>query len=69
MSEEELKKLEKTVKRNKRIASERASELHDLVEDRLPAAYRELPEMAEAAFQACLAWEEASKALAEAQGE
>jgi len=69
MTEEELKKLEKTVKRNKRIASEKASELHDLVEDRLPAAYRELPEMAEAAFEACKAWEEASKQLAEAQGE
>jgi len=69
MTEEELKKLEKTVKRNKRIASEKASELHDLVEDRLPAAYQEIPEIAQAAFDACKAWEDATKALAEAKGE
>jgi len=48
MNDEELRDLEKAVKKAKRIASERASELHDLVEDRLPAAYQEIPMVARA---------------------
>ena len=43
MTEDDIKALEKAVKKAKRIASERASELHDLVEERLPAAYEEIP--------------------------
>ena len=39
MSDEELAALDKEVKKLKRIASEWASQMHDLVEDRLPAAY------------------------------
>ena len=39
MTEEELKALEKEVRKLKRISSEWASQLHDLVEDRLPAGY------------------------------
>jgi hypothetical protein len=66
MTEEELKQLDKEVKKAKRIATEWASQLHDLVEDRLPAAYREIPEIAQSTFDACKAWEEASKRLNEA---
>jgi len=66
MTEEELKSLNKEVKRAKRIASEWASQLHDLVEDRLPAAYPELPEISQATFDACRAWEEANKRYLEA---
>lgn len=69
MSPEELKKLEKSVKKNKRLAGEKAMELHDLVEDRLPAAYLELMDVAQSTFDACKAWDEASKALQEAQTE
>ncbi len=61
MTEEELKKLEKDVKKNKRLASEKAMELHDLIEDRLPDAYGELMGIAQATFDACLAWDEANK--------
>ena len=43
MTPEELKDLQKAVKKAKRIATEKAGELHDLVEDRLPAAYEEIP--------------------------
>lgn len=68
MSEEELKALEKEVKKRKRIASEWAAKLHDLVEDRLPAAYEELPEVAQSTFEACRAWAEASRTLAAARG-
>ena len=42
MTPEELRKLEKEVKKTKRLASEQAMELHDLIEDRLPDAYGEL---------------------------
>jgi len=61
MSEEELKSLEKEVKKNKRLASEQAMELHDLIEDRLPDAYGELMAIAQATYDACKAWDEANK--------
>ncbi len=59
MDGEELRKLEKEVKKRKRIASEWASQLHDLVEDRLPAAYAELPGISQSTVDACREWEEA----------
>ncbi len=62
MTEDELKAIHKASKRAKRIATEKAGELHDLVEDRLPAAYQELPAMAQAAYDACQAWAEAEAA-------
>ena len=68
MSEEELQALEKEVKKRKRIATEWAGQLHDLVEERLPAAYRELPELSQSAYDACVAWEEANQALQAAKG-
>jgi len=63
MTDEELKKLEKDVKKTKRLASEAAMELHDLIEDRLPDAYLELMGTAEKTFEACKAWDEANKKL------
>ena len=67
MTEDELKALDKDVKKKKRIASEWASQLHDLVEDRLPAAYEDLPEIAQSTFDACKAWKDATDALAAAE--
>jgi hypothetical protein len=67
MSEEELKELDKEVKRCKRIASEWAAQLHDLVEERLPAAYQELPGIAQSTYEACQSWAEAERALKAAQ--
>lgn len=69
MTPEELKKLEKTVKKNKRLASEQAMELHDLIEDRLPGAYKELMAIAQSTFDACQAWDKANQALLAAQAE
>lgn len=66
MTPEELKALEKAVKKAKRITTEKAGELHDLVEDRLPAAYQEIPAVSQATYDACLAWAEASAKLKEA---
>ena len=67
MSDEEIAALDKELKKLKRIASEWASQMHDLVEDRLPAAYQEIPGLAQATFDACQAWADANKRLADAQ--
>ncbi|MDX1810801.1 MAG: CCE_0567 family metalloprotein [Gammaproteobacteria bacterium] len=67
MTEEELKVLQKDVKKKKRIASEWASQLHDLVEDRLPAAYEEIPGIAQSTFDACKDWKDATEKLAAAE--
>lgn len=63
MTEEELKAAEKNVKKLKRIATEKAGELHDLVEDRLPAAYEEIHGIAQATYDACKAWADAEAEL------
>jgi hypothetical protein len=67
MNEDELKSLEKEVKKCKRIASEWASQLHDLVEDRLPAAFEEIHGIAQSTYDACKAWKEAEDRLKAAQ--
>ena len=69
MTPEELKAMNKAVRKAKRIATERAGELHDLVEDRLPAAYAEIPAMAQATYDACVAWAEADAAFKAAETE
>ncbi|UHD15257.1 CCE_0567 family metalloprotein [Thiocapsa bogorovii] len=69
MTADEIRALEKAVSKAKRIATERAGELHDLVEDRLPAGYEEIPGIAQATYDACLAWAEATAALKAAQSE
>ena len=67
MTLEELAALDKEVKRLKRISSEWASQMHDLVEDRLPAAYREIPALSQSTFDACQEWADATARLAAAQ--
>lgn len=67
MTPEELKALQKAVSKAKRIATEHASALHDLVEDRLPAGYEELPAIAQATYAACLEWAQVNAKLQAAQ--
>lgn len=67
MTEDELKAMDKEVKKLKRISTEWAGQLHDLVEDKLPAGYLELPAIAQSTFEACQTWAEANKRLIEAQ--
>ncbi|MES9919909.1 MAG: CCE_0567 family metalloprotein [Candidatus Thiodiazotropha sp.] len=67
MTPEELKVMLKATKKAKRIASEKAGELHDLVEDRLPAAYEDIPAVAQATYDACQAWAEAEAAYKAAE--
>ena len=69
MTPEELKALLKASKKAKRIATEHAGELHDLVEDRLPAAYEEIPAIAQATYDACKAWADADAAYRAAEAE
>ncbi|PKO33779.1 MAG: hypothetical protein CVU34_12030 [Betaproteobacteria bacterium HGW-Betaproteobacteria-7] len=67
MTDEELAALDKEVKKLKRIASEWASQMHDLVEDRLPAGFHEIPALAQSTYDACQSWADASARLAAAQ--
>jgi len=69
MTEEELKALEKEVKKAKRVATEWAGQLHDLVEDRLPGAFEEIHGIAQSTYDACKAWKEASTRLEQAQAD
>ena len=41
--------------------------MHDLVEDRLPAGYKEIPTLSQSTYDACQAWADASARLAAAQ--
>lgn len=68
MDQEKLKELEKEMKKRKRIASEWASQLHDLVEDKLPAGYLDIPSIAQSTYDACKAWEEAKNEFEAMQG-
>lgn len=67
MSEEEFKAMQKAERKAKRIAGEKAMELHDLVEDGLPAAFEDLPRVAQETYDACKAWSEANEALKAAE--
>lgn len=67
MTPEELKALKKQASKAKRIATEKAGELHDLVEDRLPAGFEELPAIAEECYVACQVWAKANAEYQEAE--
>jgi hypothetical protein len=69
MTADELKILDKEVKKLKRISSEWASKLHDLVEDKLPAGYEEIPGISQSTYDACKAWADAHERLMTAQKE
>ncbi|HYQ70529.1 MAG TPA: CCE_0567 family metalloprotein [Gammaproteobacteria bacterium] len=67
MTPDELKAMQKAARKAKRIATEKAGELHDLVEDRLPAAYEEIPVIAQETYDACKAWADAEAAWKSAE--
>lgn len=66
MNDEELKALRKDASKKKRIATEMASEIHDLVEDRLWTDYESLISLSQKTYEACVEWAEADKAFNEA---
>ncbi|SEQ47312.1 Rop-like [Amphritea atlantica] len=67
MTDEALKDLQKNARKAKRIATEWASQMHDLVEDQLWTDYERLPELADKTLAACQAWKEAQEKLEAAQ--
>ena len=67
MTEEEIKTLEKAVSKARFVLSQKASALHDLIEDRLPVDYAEIPLYADATYQACKVWDELNQQLIEAK--
>lgn len=67
MTDDALKGLQKDARKAKRIATEWASQMHDLVEDQLWTDYERLPDLAEKTLAACLAWKDAQDKLDAAQ--
>jgi len=63
MSPEEIAELERLVNKLKFRASQKASDLHDLIEDRLLTDFEEIPAYAEATYAACHKWSEKRKEL------
>lgn len=63
MTAEELKNLEREVSKLKFKAGQKASELHDLIEDRLMSDFEDIPSFAEATYNACKEWSIKSKEL------
>ncbi|TVZ38828.1 Rop-like protein [Alteromonadaceae bacterium 2753L.S.0a.02] len=66
MTEEELKALNKDAKKKKRIATDWASQIHDVVEDTLWTDYERLTELAASTIAACEEWKVAQAKLDEA---
>lgn len=56
MKAEEIGELEILVNKLKFNAGQKASDLHDLIEDRLLTDFEEIPAYAEIAYAACKAW-------------
>jgi len=63
MSTEEIKDLEKQVSKLKFVAGQKASELHDLVEDRLWSDFEDIPAVSEMVYNACKAWKQKQEEL------
>lgn len=66
MTEEEIKELGKQVSKARFQLGQKASELHDLIEDRLPVEYHEIPAYADAAYRACKVWDKLNQKLQKA---
>ena len=63
MAAEELKELERLVNKLKFKASQKASDLHDLIEDRLLNDFEDIPAFADATYKACKEWYEKHQEL------
>jgi hypothetical protein len=67
MTTEEIKLLEKEVSKARFVLSQKASELHDLIEDRLPSSFEEIPTLADTTYKACQIWNELNNKLIDAK--
>lgn len=68
MTAEEIAELEKEVNKLKFKAGQKASELHDLIEDRLLTDFEDIPAFAESAYRACKEWADKLKELKQIKG-
>lgn len=59
----EISELEILVNKLKYVASQKASDLHDLIEDRLLTDFEEIPLLSERVYIACKEWSEKNKEL------
>ena len=60
---ERIAELEKALAKAKFVLSQKASALHDLIEDRLPVDYKDIPGYAEITFKACQEWDKIRQQL------
>jgi hypothetical protein len=63
MKAEEIGELEILVNKLKFKAGQKASDLHDLIEDRLMTDFEDIPSCAEIAYLACKEWSSKNKEL------
>jgi len=63
MNAEEINELEVLVNKLKYKAGQKASDLHDLIEDRLLTDFEEIPSFAEKTYFACKEWNDKNKEL------
>jgi hypothetical protein len=56
MKAEEIGELEILVNKLKFRAGQKASDLHDLIEDRLLTDFEDIPSLAKTAYEACKEW-------------
>jgi len=63
MKAEEIGELEILVNKLKFRAGQKASDLHDLIEDRLMTDFEDIPSFAEIAYLACKEWSTKNKEL------
>ncbi|MFA5326792.1 MAG: CCE_0567 family metalloprotein [Prolixibacteraceae bacterium] len=67
MTAEEISQLEVLVNKLKFNAGQKASDLRDLIEDRLLTGFEDIPKYAEIAYTACKEWSIKNLELAEAR--
>ena len=67
MEPHEIAEMEREVNKLKFRAGQKASSLHDLIEDRLLTDFEDIPTYAEAAYDACKAWHEKHQILLNAK--
>jgi len=63
MDAKEMSELEILVNKLKFRAGQKASDLHDLIEDRLLTGFEDIPSFAESAYLACKEWSAKNKEL------
>jgi hypothetical protein len=63
MKAEEIGELEILVNKLKFRAGQKASDLHDLIEDRLMTDFEDIPSFAKTAYEACKEWSTKNKEL------